>query len=318
MNMEIKEQSPRFKYKASFIPAASVLFLLILSYFIYCVFGVPQLAKLEFDVLIGLPFDITLDEYRDISKAGVWWLLGTYFFWVVALLALLGCFFVIYRSLRHLGGQVVKHNMIFLIGLLVLMGVGIFLLNKYVAPIISAQDLIGHINNISSGAKNLLILTQGVAIMITIFLVVTTGYILIPEKNRKDIIRKVKLTNLTLYTGAVVIFSWLLQSRLLYHFSATLLEQEQKEFVQSVAPTVSLAVGALFSIFLFVMYISAIIWLQFRHALIERGRFSNKNIFEYLSDEKGPVKVIYRHFSRVLALMLPLFPGVIEFIVGFG
>ena len=314
MSMENNELSTRFKYKASFIPAVSVLVLLILFSFIKYVFGVVQLPKVDFDVLIGLPFVITLEEYRDISVAGVWWLLSTYFFWVVALLALLMCFFVIYRSLSHLGRQTVKLNMTYLVGLLALMGVGIFFLNKYVAPIISAQDLIRHINIISSGAKNLVMLTQGVAIAVIMFLFVTTGYILIPEKNRQDIIRKVKLTNLTLYTGAVVLVAWLLQSRLLYHFSATLLEQEQKLIVQSVAPTVSLAVGALFSIFLFVMYISAIIWLQYRHALIKHGVYKNKNIFEYLTDEKGPAKVIYRHFSRVLALMLPLFPGLIEFI----
>ena len=303
------------KYRPSFIPVVSVLVSILLLVVLGSVLGKIKLRKVEFEIIPGVIERMDHAVYHDITHAGLWWLLTTYVLWVVAIIGLLVCFFVVRRSLKYYSRQAIALNLKVLVGLLLFLGAGLFLYNKYVAPVVSAQDLIRHINLVAEGSRQLVDMTQGLSMIVILFIFVAAGYVLVPEKDQKDIIRKVKLMNVTLYVGSAIILVWLLQSRMLYYYSATLLVPEQKALVQSIAPTISLVAGAVASICLFVMYVSAIVWLQARHALIDEGAFEDKSVFDYLADEKGPVQLLFRHFSRVLAVIIPVIPGALEMFV---
>lgn len=300
-----------WKYRASLIPSFTVLSALLLLYALSLVLGDLVKVKVCCEALPGLPESIDILALYEIASAGIWWLLSTYVFWVIAILCIMMCFFVIFRSLIDYRVSIKKFNIRFLfVLLLVLMAlVGSYALKN---SVVTAQDVMAHITLIASGSRNLVDLTYAIGLIAIIYVFITSGYILVPVKDEKDVIRRVKLLNLVLYTGSILIVVWLMQSRFLYHYSATLLIENHKELVQSIAPYLSLAIGGVASVLLLLMYLSSFVWLQSRYIEFNGSEAWSTSIFDHLNDEKGPSQLILSHWTRIVAVITPVLPGLVE------
>jgi len=309
--MSLGKNQQIWKFRASLIPSLAVVCALLLLYVLSLVLGKPVNEKFCFEVLPGLPQYIEDQAYYEIAKAGIWWLLTTYVFWVIAILCIMMCFFVIYRSLIDYHISIKKFNLQILFVLLPILMV---LVGSYALShsVVTAQDVLANITLIAGGSRNLVDLTYTIGLIGIIYVFITSGYILVPIKDDKDVIRRVKLLNLVLYTGSVLIVAWLIQSRFLYYYSATLLIEEHKLLVQSIAPYLSLAIGGVASVLLLLMYLSSFVWLQSRYIQFKGSGASSTSIFDHLNDEKGPSQLILSHWTKIVAVITPVLPGLIE------
>lgn len=108
------------------------------------------------------------------------------------------------------------------------------------------------------------------------------------------------------YAGAAFLLVTIGAGAAMYRLCASLLTDELRKPMLGLAPTVSLMGGLMLSLMLAAAYVSASLWLQHRHALLHQGRKMPP------PDDGGPQALLRAHWPQVVAVLMPMLPGVAE------
>lgn len=305
-------------YRGSFIPLLAVLVGFAVLKFLDWLLGHSKLPVVYFDVLPGLPVNLELGDIYSIAAIGLWWMLSVYLFWIVAIISIVLCWFIVHRALEDYSvrGKITGFFILAVTMLIVSISLLQFVLNN--GTLVSAQDLIIYINCIADGAKNLAELTNGLAIVAIIVVFVTSSLVLVPARDLTAVNRQIKYLNIVLYTGAILLLAWVLYARILYGFAATLIVADQQKLIDQIAPTLSLVVGAVASIFLILMYLTGFLWLQARHAALCASYAAKTEASHVNKDRISPKKILLNTWPRIFAFIVPALPGILESFFGFG
>ena len=306
----------RKQYIGCLLPAAAVFGGFVLLLILEQILGpiAPEIEKFEFETIPSFPESLELNDRYEIVATGLWWLFWTYAFWIVATLSIGSCCWTVNGSLSEYNAK--TRLVIFIIIFLGLSLVALWF--TIVGSLVSGQDLVKVIEEVAERSNVLMTLTNGFAILVIILIVISSCIALVPRQNQGDVSQQIKNLNILLYTAAIVILVWMTQARIMYGFAATLLVPEQQELVERMAPTVSLIVGAVASIYIALLYLAGLVWLQSRHSQLQTVGSKTVQLSDEANKKSSPVAILLSTWPRMIAVLGPVLPGIAEAFFGFG
>jgi hypothetical protein len=253
-----------------------------------------------------------LSLQADIFETGLWWLLTLYLFWLTAIAGCGVCLHIAGRVLREGPAGRRRAGCAALASIVVGFSVLLALIGKE-STLVSAQDIIAPLEAFAGGGfRALLELTFGFGILSLVVVVSCAALLMVPVDERARLAVRARYLHGLLYAGAAIIVTWIVQARILYGFAATVLIEEQRHRVADLAPTISLVVGAVASVYLILMYLAAFLWLQSRYA--DFAGATNGRQSPGAAGPKSPLATFKTLWLRVFALAGPALPGTVEFI----
>ncbi len=303
-------------YLTCFIPALSVLAGFLVLVFLVIIMGELNFTKINFLPVSGFPNDMDDQEAFNITQAGAWWILAVYLFWLVAIIGSIVTTFIIFQFLKHLPTQtknILKISMLSIMMVILLILIALVMDNT---PLYSAQDVFKNFSLMLSGFTDHINLTNGLGILSMVLIVLSSGMILYPDIDDMPPSKRLKYLNALLLIGAVILLVWVFYARILYGLVAVTLIEEQSDYVGKLAPTISLIIGAVTSIYLILMYMSAFLWLQYKHASQTSNKSLTASIIEKGTSE-SPKRKLLAHWKQTIMLSGPMMPGLFEVLYQF-
>lgn len=290
------------------VPVAAVSTALGILLFLALILGDVHTTRIIFTEVSGFPDKLDLQRSYELTSVSFWWLFLVYTVWVIAAIAIITGFMVARQSLMDSTERFRKNALFVLASSMIMMAIILYQID---ATLISVQDIIHHVRKLATGMRTLIEMTTGVAITALFGILVCTSILLCPPHDEAVIARKLRLLNILLYTGAILLLIWIMQSRALYSFAAASLITEQQQKVEQIAPTISLVVGGVASILLGLMYMSSYLWL---HNLYRKLSGNMQKIAGTKNDEDkhSPGHIFLSSWARVIAVMGPMLPGIVE------
>jgi len=290
------------------VPVTTVSAALGILVFLALVMGDLHATKIIFTAVNGFPDKLDLQRSYELTSVSFWWLFLVYTVWIVAVIVIITGIFVVRQSLVDSTERFRKNALLVLAASMFILAI---ILYQFDETLISAQDIIQHVQLLATGMRTLMEITTGIAITAFFGIIVSTSILLCPPNDKADITRKMHLLNVLLYAGAVLLLIWIMQSRALYSFAAASLITEQQQKVEQIAPTISLVVGGVASILLGLMYMSSYLWLQNLYRQLS-GNMQKIVGTKNDEDKHSPGHIFLSSWTRVLAVMGPMLPGIVE------
>ena len=303
-------------YLACFIPALTVLGGFLLLVLLGLIVGEFHITEIKFIAVQGFPSHLKPEDAFKIYSAGIWWMLAVYLFWLVAIIGLIATVLIVKKFLHGKPTkpkQMLEGVMITIFSLMLYILI-ILVMNK--VPLYTAQDMFEGFNRLAVGFTHHINLTNGLGILSIVLLVLSSGMILTPDVEGMTPTRRLKYLNALLFIGAVIMLSWVYYARILYGLVAVSLVQQQSVYVEKMAPTFSLITGAATSIFLVLMYMSAFLWLQYKHVSKSSKKTLATSIIE-ADKTKSPKRAFLGYWKQSILLIGPMIPGIFEFLYHF-
>lgn len=299
-----------------FVPPLAVLAAFVLLVVLAVVVGELRLAKIQFQAIAGFPDKLGNEQLHAVVGIGLWWIFSVYLFWLVAIVGSLACLYVVWRSISD-KPRAFRRAACGVLATVILVAASLVTYIGHTSTLVSLQNLIRHVKSLSEGLWTLMELTNGLGIVTIVLVVASAGICLAPAKSSDAVIRQLKQLHVLLYVGAAIVVTWVFQSRLLYGMAATGLIEEQKDYVESIAPTVSLVVGAVASIYLILTYFSSFFVLNRRYLNLGGAIVNASRAEERPKEERSPMTFLFSVWSRAFALLIPVLPGAFEFFFNF-
>lgn len=313
----------RFKllwiYRESFMPLMAVGGNILIFVILSSLLGKNKLRRLTFEPLECLTSGTNIEQIYNLYAVGFWWLLSVYLFWLIAIINIIVCWYIVNRSLATYSEVQQRRINIILTFILPIITILLIVIVMNVTTLVPSQDLIKHVDKIFVDGRRLLEATQGMMIVSVIFVILASTIVLVPSRNHKHVIEQTKLVNILLYSSAIVMFFWIIEARLMYGFAATLIVPEEGMHVDRIAPIISLVVGLAISTLLVSMYSSSILVLHRRHKDIKdvSTETSEGDTKAEFAENQSPLKIFVNTWPRIFALLGPALPGILEALFGF-
>ena len=306
-----------WNYRSCFVPPLAILAGFALLVVLAIVVGKFDLDSVELKAIAEFPRKLTIPQLQAVVGVGLWWLFSVYLFWLVAIVGSVACLYVV-RSTASNKPPAFRRAALGVVGAVTVLFVAA--LTTFVwtgGTLMSMQNVIAPIGKLAQGLRRLMELTNGLAIVSVVLVVVCAGVSLAPAKSQDAVKHQMEQLNVLLYVSAAIVVAWVFQSRLLYGFAATALIDEQSKYVGGVAPTVSLVVGAVGSIYLILTYLLSVFVLHRRFSNLGGAAVKASRADERPKQEGSPMTLPFPAWSRTIALLVPVLPGTFEFFFNF-
>ncbi len=304
------------QYLSCFIPALSVLGGFLILVVLASIIGEFHFTKIDFVSVQGFPSDMQYKDTFNIAKAGTWWVVAVYLFWLVAIIGSIAAVLIVSQFLHSVPTKEKRMLKSFMFGIIFLIMFILILLVMNNTPLYSAQDVFKDFNRLAIGFTRHINLTNGLGILSIVLTVLCSGMILTPDVKDMTPSRRLKYLNALLLIGAVIMLVWVFYARILYGLVAVSLVQEQSVYMVKLAPTVSLIIGAVTSIYLVLMYMSAFLWLQYKYVSKNTNKTLTASIIEE-GKKDSPKRSFLAHWKQSFMLAGPMMPGLFEVLYNF-
>ncbi|MEW5756086.1 MAG: hypothetical protein AB1810_07255 [Pseudomonadota bacterium] len=297
------------RYQGVFYPVTGIAAVFVILFFLAGIVGLDQanLPRPPLNTLKEYPAGTSLEEMVLLAEAGMWWLLLSFFFWLVGLFAVGFCWYQFHGATKHLATRRVALHVMILFTVVALVGILAYLSEVKNIPLMSFEFIVRNLGLVSNGAVNLTKYNTGLGIVVVAILLLIASLMLLPGVYNNDVTRQMRAITLIMYCGAAFLLVWVATSTEMYRFGAMLLVAEEREHVLKLAPTISLMAGAFSSLLLAAAYISSYLWLQ--------KSFNRLQLIEDAGHKpaKGasPKDFLLAHWPKVTALLMPVLPGAI-------
>lgn len=309
------------RYLGSLLPVLAVSVGVLILLGLQCILGpiAPELERFEAEPLLWSTDEFSLDDRYELIASGLWWVFSAYVFWLTASICSGVCLWIIYRSLdqyrteiRWLALGVIVVIILFL-GLFLLLGLRL----SYIDTLIAASDLLVGVEKVAPGTRRLMELTNGYAILTIVLIILSSCIVLLPRPEGSVPGKSFHNLNMLLYSGGLLILFWLMYARIMYSFCGTLLIQDQQEVVGQIAPTIALIAGALSSIYLAIVYLSGLGWLQILYRHSGAGAAIVGESGEKEERAPSPFNRLLGNWPRIVAVLGPVLPGIADVFLDF-
>lgn len=309
-----------WRYRGCLVPPLAVLAGFGVLAGLLAVLGETNIGRraIVFESVFDLPAgsEPGLSLQAGIFETGLWWLLTLYLFWLTAIAGCGVCLHIAGRVLREGPAGRRWAGYAALASIVVGFSVLLALIGKE-STLVSAQDIIAPLEAFAGGGfRTLLELTFGFGILSLVIVVSCAALLMVPVDKRARLAVRTRYLHGLLYAGAAIIVTWIVQARILYGFAATILIEEQRRQVADLAPTISLVVGAIASVYLILMYMAAFLWLQRRY--IDFPGDADVGQSPGTAAPQSPLVKFKTLWLRAFALVGPALPGAVDFLATFA
>ncbi len=292
------------RYQGVFYPLMGIAAVFLVLLFLSAIVGLDQasLPRPALNAIQDYPKGFSLEEMVLFTGAGMWWLLLSFFFWLLGLFAVGFCWYLLVSATPHDAASRKAVSAIFLSVLVSTIGMLIYISEVKGTPLMSFEFILRNLGMISSGTVALTSYNTALGIVVVAMLLLSASLLLLPGAYKNDATQQMRAITRIMYCGAAFLLTWVAVATEMYRFAAMMLVAAEREQILKLAPTISLMAGAFASLLLATAYISAYLWLQTSYS-----KSAKKN----LTKDVSPKDFLLAHWPKVTALLMPVLPGAI-------
>lgn len=300
------------RWQGFFVPLAAVaavgLVLLLLGALValdHAVVPKPPFREL---VLQGYPQATPLMDAALIVEALLWWLCLSFVLWLVGLAAVGLCWLQLHRATRHDPALArVAGRLFLLLALLAVAGL-VYVAEVRQTPLMSFGLVVDNLALIANGLVQLSTFNTGLVYVVGSMLLLSVALLLVRGAHADTPLRQMRAITDIMFGGAVFALVWIATATGMYRLAAMMLVPQARDPLLKLAPTISLMGGLFLSLLLAVAYLSAGAWLQHCHD----KALTLTDAPLPAAEAASPRAFLAAHWPKVVAILLPLLPGVAE------